>query len=107
MPSVIRSNDVAILFGVSAMIVYDVMSTTNSSPQTTEINAQKRAPTLMKWVNLGLAQAGIFVAIMAYGSDPWWVPVAGGLCAATLLYAQYRYAMKSGLENPGASTETY
>jgi hypothetical protein len=95
---------------VYATLMYDVISATNSSPQTTEINASKRAPTLMKWVRLGLAQGALFVVLGVYlekktGGAPW-APVLGGGLAAGLLWAQYRHAMQSGLSAPGASTET-
>ena len=50
-----------IAFLVSAGIVYEIIAAACSSPQTTEINASKRADTLMKWVNLGIAQAALFV----------------------------------------------
>ncbi|HXT92375.1 MAG TPA: hypothetical protein VN714_24335, partial [Trebonia sp.] len=50
-----------IAFLVSAGIVNEIIAAACSSPQTTEINAAKRADTLMKWVNLGIAQAALFV----------------------------------------------
>ena len=54
-----------VAFLVSAGIVYEIIAAACSSPQTTELNAGTRAPTLMKWVNLGLIQAGASVAIAA------------------------------------------
>jgi hypothetical protein len=87
--------------------MYDIISATNSSPQTTEINAKKRGPTLMKWVHLGLAQGAVFVLIGMMLDKDRWPPLLGGGLAAVLLYAQYTYALKSGTENPGPSTETY
>jgi hypothetical protein len=101
-----------VVFGVYAAVVYDIISATNSSPQTTEINATARAETLMKWVHVGLGQAAIFVLIGALlerssGRD-WWPPILGGGLAGGMLYAQYVHAKNSGLENahePG--TETY
>src|SRR6516165_9798436 len=63
---------------VFATLMYDVISATNSSPQTTEINARTRAETLMKWVHLGLAQGALFVvlgaAIEARAGRPWAMP---------------------------------
>ena len=95
---------------VYATLVYDVISATNSSPQTTEINAAKRADTLMKWVKLGLAQAAVFVLLGAYienksGGDPW-APLIGGGLAAGLLWAQYVHAKNAGLAKGGPGTET-
>jgi hypothetical protein len=104
-----RGDTDAAVVGISAAVVYDVISATNSSPQTTEINAAARAPTLMKWVNIGLAQGGLFVAIMVLAEPPGkkWRPLLGGGLAMVLLYAQYVHAKNSGLRNGGTPTETY
>jgi hypothetical protein len=101
-------NDAAVI-GISAAVVYDVISATNSSPQTTEINAAARAPTLMKWVNIGLAQGALFVFIMMLAEPPGkkWRPVIGGGLAGVLLWTQYVHAKNSGLKNPGPPTEQY
>jgi hypothetical protein len=101
------NGDNAIKVAVYATLMYDVISATNSSPQTTEINAAKRGATLMKWVHLGLLQGTIFVIIGIYLDKDRWPPLLGGGIAGVLLYAQYRYALKSGVENPGPRTETY
>lgn len=101
----------SVKIAVYATLMYDVISATNSSPQTTEINAKRRGPTLMKWVHLGLAQGAVFVLIGAYieqksGGDPW-APIIGGGLAAALLYGQYRHALTSGQASPGPGTESY
>jgi len=99
----------AAVIGISAAVVYDVISATNSSPQTTEINAAARAPTLMKWVNIGLAQGALFVAIMMLAEPPGkkWRPVVGGGLAGVLLWVQYVHAKNAGLRNAGVPTESY
>ncbi len=104
-----RSESDAAVVGISAAVVYDVISATNSSPQTTEINAAARADTLMKWVHIGLAQGLLFVLIMVVAEPPGkkWRPLLGGGLAAILLYMQYVHAKKSGLENGGPATERY
>lgn len=104
-----RSEADAAVIGVSAAVVYDVISATNSSPQTTEINAAARSETLMKWVHIGLAQAILFVLIMVLAEPPGkkWRPLVGGGLAAVLLYAQYVHAKNAGLENGGPPTEQY
>jgi hypothetical protein len=95
----------AIVVAVYAALVYDIISATNSSPQTTEINASTRADTLMKWVHLGLLQAVLFIGVGVYLDKKRWPPLVGGAVAGGLLYAQYVYAKNSGLKNPGPSTE--
>lgn len=96
----------AVTVAIYATLMYDIISATNSSPQTTEINASRRAATLMKWVHLGLVQGLLFVAIGVYLDKDRWPPLMGGGIAAVLLYGQYKYALKSGTENPGESTES-
>ena len=102
-----ENNGAAIKVAVYATLMYDIISATNSSPQTTEINASKRADTLMKWVNLGLLQGALFVGVGVALDKQRWPPLLGGTLAGVLLYAQYRHALKSGIENPGPSTEDY
>jgi hypothetical protein len=100
------NGDNAIKVAVYATLMYDIISATNSSPQTTEINANKRAATLMKWVHLGIVQGLLFVAIGVYLDKDRWPPLMGGGLAAVILYGQYRYALESGINNPGESTES-
>lgn len=98
-----------IAFLVSAGVMYEIIAAACSSPQTTELNAGKRAPTLMKWVNIGVAQGVAFVALAAWWDAPNRVPIlAGGTLAAVLLYAQYTHAKRAGLANASApGTESY
>jgi hypothetical protein len=104
-----RGDADAAVIGISAAVVYDVISATNSSPQTTEINAASRAPTLMKWVNIGLAQGALFVIIMTLAEPPGkkWRPIVGGGLAGVLLYAQYVHAKNAGLKSNAPPTEQY
>lgn len=105
----VRSDSDAAVIGVSAAVVYDVISATNSSPQTTEINARARSKTLMKWVNIGLAQAALFVGIMV-AAEPRgkkWRPLLGGGIAMLLLWVQYRHARDAGMASNAAPTESY
>ena len=79
-----------------------------SSPQTAEINADKRAGTLMKWVNIGLVTGGAIVIIAAvYDRDHAKPILAGGAIAGGAFYAFYAHAKTSGLANPGEPTEQY
>ena len=107
MGTAMRGSD-GVAFLVSAGIVYEIIAAACSSPQTTEINASARADTLMKWVNLGVGQAALFILVAA------WIDkthrsaiVGGGVLAMILMYAQYAHAKKAGLANGGPPTETY
>ncbi len=101
------NNAAAISFAVYAALVYDIVAATNSSPQTTEINAKARSETLMKWVKLGLLQAGAFVVVGAMLDSKRWPPLLGGGLAGGLLWMQYVHAKNSGLESSAPGTENY
>lgn len=87
-------NDAA-LFGISATLVYGVISSTNSSPQTTELFANQRSGTLWKYVRLGIVQAGVLVGIMAIVDHSWW-PVFGGGLAGAAMWKMYDHALIAG-----------
>ena len=91
---------------VGAGLVYEIIAAACSSPQTAEINADKRSATLMKWVDIGLVQSVAFIAVAAV-IDPGHSKaiLAGGASAAAIMYASYLYANASGLANPGPGTE--
>ena len=95
---------------IFAPLTYDVISATNSSPQTTEINADRRAETLMKWVKLGLAQAAGFALIgvifEASSGRSVWPPVLGAGLAGLALWAQYVHALHAGQQSSDVGTET-
>jgi len=101
--------DDAATVAIYAALMYDIISATNSSPQTTEINAGARAGTLMKWVNIGLAQGVLFIGIGMFIERPGkrWRPLLGGGLAGVLLYGQYVHAKRAGLSNGGPPTESY
>lgn len=100
-----------VAFLVSAGIVYEIVAAACSSPQTMEINAPARGPTLMKWVHIGLGQAAGFVVLAAV-IDPahGGAIVTGGLLAGGLMYWQYKHAHKAGMAGAAAGlpgTESY
>lgn len=99
----------ATLFVVSYLAVKDIFSTDNSSPQTTELNAAKRAPTLMKWVNIAAIESigllALAIAAAPDGSKQW--PLLGGTAGLLVTYAMYLHAKQSGLNTPGGATESY
>jgi hypothetical protein len=94
-------------FLVSAGIVYEIIAAACSSPQTTEINADARADTLMKWVHVGLGQSVLFVAIAVMLDRQHAGPIlAGGILAAGLMYGSYAHAKNAGLASTEPGTET-
>lgn len=102
--------NVANTVGIYGALTYDVIAAACSSPQTTEINADKRADTLMKWVYLGITQAAIFTVIGASvevkEGNPVWPPILGSSLAASMMWASYIHAKQSGLEKGGVGTES-
>lgn len=100
-----KSNGTAFL--VSAGIVFEIIAAACSSPQTAEINADKRADTLMKWVNVGVGTAALFVALASVIDEPHRKEIlGGGLLAGSLMYGFYVHAKDSGLKNRGPGTES-
>jgi hypothetical protein len=92
-------NGNGIAFLVSAGVVYEIIAAACSSPQTTEINAATRGDTLMKWVNLGVAQGVLFVLLAAAFDRKHRAAILGGGAMATiLLYWQYTHARTRGLQ---------
>lgn len=100
------SNGVAFL--VSGGIVAELVAKACSSPQTMHINAHARAGTLMQWVNIGLAEAAVFVAIAAAVDKKHRTAIIlGGLLEGVITYYEYVYAKKKGLESTEPGTEDY
>jgi hypothetical protein len=106
-----KSSNPALVMAVYAALTYDIISATNSSPQTTEINASVRAETLMKWVNLGLLQAALFaglgIIIEVKRGNAFWPPLLGSGLAGGLLFWQYEHAKRCGIEKGGPPSEVY
>lgn len=97
------STDDAIAFGVAASLVYTIYSSTNSSPQTTELFASDRSETLWKYVRMGGWQSALLVGIMAWrasaGPGGWrhavW-PVLGGGLTGIIMWRMYDHALTAG-----------
>lgn len=106
MPAELGSKSDGIAFLVGALAVYEVVAAACSSPQTAEINANTRADTLMKWVHIGLIQAGVLVTIGAVCDQHGKAIAAGGAVAGGFMYASYVYAKKCGLASNAPGTET-
>jgi hypothetical protein len=100
------SNGIAFL--VSAGIAYEIIAKDVSSPQTAELNALTRAPTLMKWVHVGQVESAVMIGIAAVIDKQHRVPIlAGGILAMVITEFEYMHAKQSGLANPGLPTEQH
>jgi hypothetical protein len=91
---------------VSAELVYQLVGANMSSPQTAELNASARAPTISKWVNLTNAEAAGWITVLCLLDRSLW-PALGGSIAAVGMWLKYRHAISSGLANGGTPTEAY
>jgi len=101
-----RSSGVPFL--VAAGIVYEIIAAACSSPQTAELNAEKRAATLMKWVHIGLVESALFIIIAASVDRKHAVPiVSGGLMAGGIMYWSYWHAKRAGLASCEPPTEDW
>ena len=97
-----------VAFLVAGGIVYEIVAANCSSPQTTELNASKRAETLMKYVNLGMLQSVVFVGAAVMFDKSHAKPIiVGGALAAGFMYGLYWHAKTAGLASGGPMTEHY
>ena len=98
----------AVTFMVAGGLVFEIVAAMCSSPQTAEINADKRADTLMKWVVIGLLVSVLYVVVAVTIDEERWPSILGGGMAGVILWFAYDYAKRSGLNQPGAAgTEHY
>lgn len=104
--SEIRSGTRMLTVAVAAEMVYQLVGSNMSSPQTAELNAAARAPTIQKWVNLTNAEAVAWVVFLCILDGSYWPAVGGGLALGGMIL-KYRYAIDSGLQNGAPATERY
>lgn len=108
MPAVVGGTGRGVAFLVAAALMADLVAKACSSPQTAELNADKRAPTLMKWVNIGLIEGAAFVIIAAVLEPADRVAfLAGGALEGAITYMQYQHAKAAGLASAEPGTEDY
>lgn len=100
------SGNGSVEFMVSAGLVFEIIAAACSSPQTTEINADKRADSLMKWVVIGMGMSAVFVLIAAFMSKDKWPPLFGGGLAGTMMWCAYAHAKSAGLKSCQPGTES-
>lgn len=91
---------------VSAEMVYQLVGSNMSSPQTAELNAGARAPTIQKWVNLTNAEATGWILFLAALDGSMW-PILGGGIALAGMVVKYKWAIACGLKNNAPPTENY
>lgn len=97
----------AVTFMVAGGLVFEIVAAMCSSPQTMEINAEARAPTLMKWVLIGLVVSVLYVAIAVRIDKKRWPSILGGGLAGLVLFGAYKYAKDAGLKSDEPGTEQY
>ena len=105
MASAIGTEDDAVAFMVAAGLMFEAIAAFCSSPQTAEINADKRAATLMKWVHIGMINGAALILIAAFIDKKRWPALMGGAFAGTSMYLSYVYAKRSGLKSNAPGTE--
>jgi hypothetical protein len=93
-------------FMSAGILVYGIVAAACSSPQTAEINSDKRSKTLMKWVWLGTGQAAVFTLVAVRIADHPQAVVAGAGLAAAMMLASYYHAKQAGMASSEAGTES-
>lgn len=97
-----------IAFVIGAASMAEFVAKACSSPQTVEINAKKRAPTMMKWVNIGILEGALIIGVTIFFDKKYGPPmIAGAVVEGIITYAEYWHGKQSGLANPGPGTEEY
>ena len=108
MAGVELSGSWGVAFLVSAGIVAEIIAKACSSPQTLEINAKMRSPTLWKWVNIGAVEAIALVTIAAMVDKKYRTPIVLGATMELLItWLEYLHGKRSGLRSSLPGTETY
>lgn len=91
---------------VAAEMVYQLVGSNMSSPQTAELNAGARAPTIQKWVNLTNMEAVAWIIFLCVLDQSLWPALGGGLALGGMVL-KYKHAISSGLNNQAPPTERY
>jgi hypothetical protein len=91
---------------VAAEMVYQLVGSNMSSPQTAELNAAARAPTITKWVTMTNLEAAGWIIFLCLLDQSLWPLLGGGLALGGMVL-KYQYAIRSGLRNGAPGTEQY
>jgi hypothetical protein len=102
MPQTSRMVSVAL----AAEMVYQLVGSNLSSPQSAELNAKARAPGIQKWVTLTNAEAIGWIVFLCILDRSYW-PILGGGLALGGMVLKYNYAIESGLQSDEPGTENY
>lgn len=90
---------VGIAFLIGAASVAEFVAKDVSSPQTVHLNAKKRAPTLMRWVHIGMIEAAFFTIVAAMMDRKHASAfVFGAVLEMGITEAQYLYARNLGMQ---------
>jgi len=106
MPSTVLTNTRMLTVAVAAEMVYQLVGSNMSSPQTAELNAEARAPTIQKWVNLTNLEAAAWIIFLCLLDASLWPLLGGGLALGGMVL-KYAYAIRSGLADGAPGTESY
>ena len=97
-----------VAFLVSAGIMAEITAKACSSPQTLEINAKMRSPTLWKWVSIGLLEGSALVLVAAVVDRKYRAPILlGGAMELLITWLEYLHGKRSGLRSSLPGTEHY
>jgi hypothetical protein len=106
MADTLLTNTTMLTVAVAAEMVYQLVGSNMSSPQTAELNAAARAPTISKWVNLTNLEAAAWIIFLCLLDQSLWPLLGGGLALGGMVL-KYAYAIRSGLANGAPGTEDY
>jgi hypothetical protein len=106
MPSTVMTGTRMLTVAVAAEMVYQLVGSNMSSPQTAELNAHSRAPTIQKWVTMTNLEAVGWIVFLCALDESLWPALGGGLALGGMV-AKYHYAIKWGLQASAPGTESY
>jgi hypothetical protein len=91
---------------VAAELVYQLFGSNMSSPQTGQMNAHARAPTIDGWVKITNIECAAWIAFLCVLDKSFWPALGGGIAGASMYY-KYKYAIETGLRSTEPPTEDY